>query len=74
MKAYTEDQKLGGTPSESFDSKRHSACSVACSTISDDSVTSLINRLRLNVATWKAQQASPSGHSPQFTHENANIF
>ncbi|TQS36132.1 hypothetical protein Golomagni_03426 [Golovinomyces magnicellulatus] len=38
----------------------HPACSIACSTVVDENVSALINRLRSNVATWKAQQKNPS--------------
>ncbi|TQS34244.1 hypothetical protein Golomagni_05380 [Golovinomyces magnicellulatus] len=40
--------------------RTHPSCSIACSTVADETVAGLINRLRSNVATWKAQQ-NPMG-------------
>ncbi|RKF81997.1 putative glycosyl [Golovinomyces cichoracearum] len=54
--------------------RMHPACSIVCSTITDDSVSSLINLLRSNVATWKAQQNSSSDQNPHSNHQNANIY
>ncbi|RKF82754.1 putative glycosyl [Golovinomyces cichoracearum] len=40
--------------------RTHPSCSIACSTIADETAAGLISRLRSNVATWKAQQ-NPMG-------------
>ncbi|RKF55656.1 putative glycosyl, partial [Erysiphe neolycopersici] len=36
--------------------KAHPSCSIACSTVIDDTVATLTNRLRSNNTTWKSQQ------------------
>ncbi|TQS37794.1 hypothetical protein Golomagni_01720 [Golovinomyces magnicellulatus] len=33
----------------------HPSCFIACSTVADETVATLINRLRSNIATWKTQ-------------------
>ncbi|TQS34478.1 hypothetical protein Golomagni_05136, partial [Golovinomyces magnicellulatus] len=54
MKAFREEQKYAGMPLESFET--HPSCSIACSTVADDTVATFVNRLRSNIATWKSQQ------------------
>ncbi|KHJ30594.1 putative glycosyl [Erysiphe necator] len=36
--------------------RTYPSCSIACSTVMDDTVATLTNRLRSNISTWKSQQ------------------
>ncbi|TQS37681.1 hypothetical protein Golomagni_01836, partial [Golovinomyces magnicellulatus] len=54
--------------------RSHPAGSIACSTLVDENLSALINRLRSNVATWKAQQNNPSEQSLQPNFHDSEIF
>ncbi|POS82399.1 hypothetical protein EPUL_005584, partial [Erysiphe pulchra] len=49
--------------------RAHPSCSIACSTVMDDTVATLTNRLRFNIATWKSQQNLAIEHNPRFVAE-----
>lgn len=36
--------------------RTHPSCSIACSTVANDTVATFVNRLHSNIATWKSQQ------------------
>ncbi|KAI6249758.1 hypothetical protein HI914_01857 [Erysiphe necator] len=53
--------------------RTHPSCSFACSTVMDDTVATLTNRLRSNIATWKYQQNFAIEQSIEHNDGEANI-